>query len=156
MAVYQGARRRPGLSLTGLVGTLALPRRLPRRSSQSPSSAGARGHGRRTTLPSPRSLRRAAGVAVGLRRPGSSQVGLVLAAIVIVFSGAFLWLSQSVRVSATNYDIVRLISERDRLDALRVDLRADLNRLAGEPAVRKTALDDGLGQLGAPLVIQPR
>ena len=93
---------------------------------------------------------------VGLRRPVAPNVGLILAAIIVLFCGGFLWLSQSVRVSATNYDVVRLISERDRLEALRVDLRSDLERLSGEPAVRKQALDHGLGQLAAPIVIPAR
>jgi hypothetical protein len=81
---------------------------------------------------------------------------MTLAAIVVLFSGAFLWLTQTVRITATNYDIVRLTADSDRLDALRVDLRSDLDRLSGEPAVRQAALDNGLGQLGAPIVITAR
>jgi hypothetical protein len=81
---------------------------------------------------------------------------MTLAAIAIVFSGAFLWLTQTVRVAATNYDIVRLTSDSNRLDALRIDLHSDLDRLSGEPAVRQAALDQGLGQLGAPIVVPAR
>ena len=81
---------------------------------------------------------------------------MALAAIVIVFSAAFLSLSQSVRVAATGYDIVRLRSEHERLDAVRQDLQADVERLGSEPAIRKQALDAGLGQLGAPLLIPAR
>jgi hypothetical protein len=65
-------------------------------------------------------------------------------------------LSQSVRVAATSYDIVRLESEHDRLVALQQDLRSDVERLKGEPAIRKEALDAGLGQLGAPVVLPAR
>ena len=83
-------------------------------------------------------------------------MGLALAAIVIVFSAAFLSLSQSVRVAATGYDTVRLVSERDRLSAIKQDLQSDVERLRGEPAIRKQALDAGLGQLGAPLSIPAR
>ena len=83
-------------------------------------------------------------------------MGVALAAIVIVFSAAFLSLSQSVRVAATGYDIVRLQSEQERLDAVRQDLQADVERLGSEPAIRKQALDAGLGQLGAPLLIPAR
>jgi hypothetical protein len=83
-------------------------------------------------------------------------VGIALAAIVIVFIAAFLSLSQSVRVAATGYDIVRLASERDRLEAIRQDLVSDVQRLRSEPAIRKQALDAGLGQLGAPLLIPAR
>ena len=58
--------------------------------------------------------------------------------------------------SATSYDIVRLASEYERLDARRLDLRSDLNRLGAEPAIRKLGLDSGLGQLDAPLIIPAR
>jgi hypothetical protein len=92
----------------------------------------------------------------GRRRTRPSSVGITLAAIVIVFSAAFLSLSQSVRVAATGYDIVRLVSEHERLDAIRQDLRSDVDRLRSEPAIRKQALDAGLGQLGAPLLIPAR
>jgi hypothetical protein len=73
-----------------------------------------------------------------------------------VFGAAFLSLSQSVRVAATGYDIVRLVSEQDRLQAIRQDLQSDVERLRSEPAIRKEALDAGLGQLGAPLVVPAR
>ena len=76
--------------------------------------------------------------------------------IVIVFIAAFLSLSQSVRVAATGYDIVRLDSEHDRLLAISQDLRSDVDRLRSEHAIRKQALDAGLGQLGAPLLIPAR
>lgn len=93
----------------------------------------------------------------GLVRAGRpTRVGAVLAAIVVVFTLAFLSLSQSVRVSATSYDIVRLASEYERLDARRQDLRSDLNRLGAEPAIRKLGLDSGLGQLDAPLILPAR
>ncbi len=80
----------------------------------------------------------------------------MLAAIVVAFVLAFLSLSQSVRVSATSYDIVRLNSEYERLAALRQDLRSDLDRLGSEPAIRKLGLDSGLSQLDAPLIIPVR
>ena len=127
MAVYQGARRR-GLELPRPAFDLDLPFA-----------------GRRRTVPS------------GLVREGRpTRVGTVLAAIVVAFVLAFLSLSQSVRVAATSYDIVRLGSEYERLDALRADLRSDLNRLGSEPAIRKLGLDNGLGQLDAPLIIPAR
>ena len=69
---------------------------------------------------------------------------------------AFFSLAQQVRVSATSYDIGRLQIEQERLEARREDLTSDLNRLGREPAVRKLALDGGLGQLGEPLVLPAR
>ena len=93
----------------------------------------------------------------GLVRGGRpTRVGTMMASIVVAFVLAFLSLSQSVRVAATSYDIVRLGSEYERLDALRQDLRSDLDRLGAEPAIRKLGLDHGLGQLGAPLIIPAR
>jgi cell division protein FtsB len=129
MAVYQGARPR----------RFELPR--PALGRDGPPILGSRA--RRTTS----SLVRAG-------RP--TRVGAILAAILVAFMLAFLSLSQSVRVAATSYDIVRLSSEYERLDARRQDLRSDLNRLGAEPAIRKLGLDSGLGQLDAPLIVKAR
>ncbi len=101
-----------------------------------------------------RSTRRSGTGLVRAGRP--TRVGSALAAIVVAFVLAFLFLSQSVRVSATSYDIVRLGSEFGRLEALRQDLRSDIDRLGSEPAIRKIGLDNGLGQLDAPLIIPAR
>jgi hypothetical protein len=141
MAVYQGARRRAPMPL----GLDTLGRRRDR------SAEGARAA--LTTTRTNRGARRAARSAAA-RRP--SSVGLALVAIVIVFGAAFLSLSQSVRVAATGYDIVRLVSEHDRLAAISQDLRSDVDRLRSEFAIRKQALDAGLGQLGAPIIVEAR
>jgi len=146
MAVYEGARRRAPLPL-GLDylsgsrdrGTRVEVDRPPAVTSRATRSTAAR----RTSV-------------AGQRRARPSSIGVALAAIVIVFSAAFLSLSQSVRVAATGYDIVRLVSERDRLEAIREDLVSNVVRLRSEPAIRKQALDAGLGQLGAPLLIPAR
>ena len=153
MAVYQGARRRASLpfGLEALAGrTEQLRRAQPAERVLQRAGAGRRaGHaGAR-----PAAIRRADRAAVRTR---PSSVGLAIAAIAIVFAVAFLSLSQSVRVAATGYDIVRLQSERERLEAVRQDLQSDVERLRSEPAIRKQALDAGLGQLGAPLIIPAR
>lgn len=129
MAVYQGARPR-GFALPG---RLALP---------AVGVLAPRAPGRART-----------GTTVVIRRSG---LGTVLGGIVVLFLLAFLWLAQSVRVSATSYDIVRLASLHDRLDALARDYRSDLSRLNGVPAIRKQALELGLGQLDAPIVLPAR
>jgi hypothetical protein len=146
MAVYEGARRRAPLPL-GLDGLTREGRgartrgdAVPARTSKGKSRAVSAGRSKRSEK----------------KRPRPSSVGIALSAIVLVFSAAFLSLSQSVRVAATGYDIVRLVSEHDRLDAIRQDLRSDVERLRSEPAIRKEALDAGLGQLGAPLLVPAR
>lgn len=108
---------------------------------------------RRQTAPAlPR--RRMRGAVRAGRRP--SRVGLLLGGIVLAFLLAFFWLAQTVRVSATSYDIDRLAAERDALGAQIGDLQSDLNRLGREPAIRKLATDAGLGQLADPLVVPAR
>ena len=126
MAVYEGARPR----------TIALPRR-PR-----PTAA--------PSLP-----RRRARTAVRAQR-SASRPAFVLGAIAVAFMLAFFSLAQEVRVSATSYDISRLQIDQERLEARRQDLASDLSRLGREPAVRKLALDSGLGQLGEPVILPAR
>ena len=149
MAVYEGARRR-ALPL-GLDGLGDGPSTRTRRAAATDRSASVRP---RTPRSGASGARRPARTAARRARP--SSLGIALGAIVLVFSAAFLSLSQSVRVAATSYDIVRLVSEHDRLAAIRQDLRSDVERLRSEPAIRKGALDGGLGQLGAPHIIPAR
>lgn len=145
MAIYEGARPRPGIALPWL-------RRAPGSGADDlPASRRRPATGVRTDRARRASARHGVRVA---QRPRA--VGALLAGIVMLFSVAFLSLSQSVRVAATSYDIVRLVAERDRLSALKVDLHSNVERLGSEPAIRKEALDAGLGQLGAPVVLPAR
>src|SRR6187549_497849 len=125
MAVYEGARPR----------TISLPR--------GPRIAKAPTLDRRRVRVALRAGRR------------TNRLGLVLGAIVVAFMLAFFSLAQQVRVSATGLDIGRLELERSRLEDTALDLRSDLNRLGREPAIRKRAIDAGLGQLSEPIVLQP-
>lgn len=127
MAVYEGARPR----------TIALPRR-PR------------------LVESPLLPRRRARAAVRAHRTTTARPGLMLGLIVVAFMLAFFSLAQQVRVSATSYDIGRLQVERERLDARLQEITSDLSRLGREPAVRKLALDAGLGQLGETVLLPAR
>jgi len=161
MAVYQGARRPNPLPL-GL-DALAGGRRAGRagRAGAADTAASGRSRGAATRVAT-----RGAGAAhaaratraerAGRGRTRPSSIAIAIVAIVIVFGAAFLSLSQSVRVAATGYDVVRLVSQHDRLDAIQQDLRSDVDRLRSEPAIRKQALDAGLGQLGAPLLVPAR
>jgi hypothetical protein len=126
MAVYEGARPR----------TISLP--------GSSRVAGGRTLDRRRTRTAVRAGR------------GTSRLGIVLGAIVVAFMLAFFSLAQQVQVSATGLDIGRLELERQGLDDTATELTSDLNRLGREPAVRKQAIDAGLGQLSAPIVLPAR
>lgn len=123
MAVYSGARPRSSF--------------LPQRSRVAEAP----------TLP-----RRRIRGAVRARRQ-ANRLSFVLGGIVLVFLLAFFSLAQTVRVSATGYDLQRLGRERDALLVRKQELMTDLNRLGQEPAVRKLAIDAGLTQLAAPIVV---
>jgi hypothetical protein len=127
MAVYEGARQRQ----------IVLPRR-PRVALRAP------------VLP-----RRRTRAAVRARR-GPSRISIVLAVIVVGFSGAFFSLSQDVMVSATGYKLDQLSAAHFRLEAQAQDLYNELNRLGRAPAIRKQAIDAGLGALPEPLIIPAR
>ena len=126
MAVYQGARTRP---------IVAPPRA---RVAEAPA------------LP-----RRRVRGAVRARR-GANPIGFVLGGIVLAFLLAFFSLAQTVRVSATGYDIDALTVEREALESTRRDLTSDLNRLGREPAIRKLSIDAGFAPLTDPLVLPAR
>ena len=126
MAVYSGARPRSTF--------------LPQRSRVADAP----------TLP----RRRVRGAVRARRR--TSRLAFVLGGIVLAFLLAFFSLAQTVRVSATSYDLERLGQERDALLVRKSELTTDLNRLGQEPAVRKMAIDAGMSQLAAPLVVDPR
>ncbi len=126
MAVYEGARPR----------TIALPRR--------PQIAEGPTLGRRRVRGAFRAGQR------------TDRLGLILGSIAVAFMLAFFSLAQQVRVSATGLDIGRLSLERQRLEAREDDVRSDLDRLGREPAIRKLAIDGGLGQLTEPIVIPAR
>ena len=128
MAVYQGARQR----------TIVLPRR-PRVEPAPPSA-----------LP-----RRRTRSAVRAHR-GPSRISVLLASIVVAFAGAFFSLSQDIRVSASGYEAGRLTTQHQRLEARANDLRNELNRLGKAPAIRKLAIQAGLGPLPEPDVIPAR
>jgi hypothetical protein len=89
-------------------------------------------------------------------RRQSGRLGLLLGAIVVAFLLAFFSLAQTVRVSATGYDVSQLLDQRDRLTAQQQELLSDLNRLGREPAIRRQAIDLGLAPLAEPLILRAR
>ena len=128
MAVYQGARPR-SILLPGRPAGLEAPS-LPRRKV------------------------RAAGASRARRR--SNHSAFLIGGIVLAFLLAFFSLAQTVAVSATSFDMDRLAVERERLEAQVRDVQSDLNRLGREPAVRKQAIDLGLGQIAELRVVPAR
>jgi hypothetical protein len=126
VAVYSGARPQPAF--------------LPRRSRVPESPA----------LP----RRRLRGAVRARRR--TNRLAFLLGGIVLAFLLAFFSLAQTVRVSATGFDMERLYAERDSLLVRKQELLTDLNRLGQEPAVKKLAIDAGMTQLSAPLVVPGR
>ena len=74
----------------------------------------------------------------------------------VAFMLAFFSLAQTVRVTATDYEVDRLLTEQAQLQAMRQELLSDLNRLGREPAVRKQAIDLGLFPLAEPVVVRAR
>ncbi len=123
MAVYSGARPRSSF--------------LPQRSR---------------VVDAPTLPRRRVRGAVRARRQ-TNRMPIILGGIVLTFLLAFFSLAQTVRVSATGYDLSRLAAERDELLVRKQELMTDLNRLGQEPAVRKLAIDSGLTQLSTPIVV---
>lgn len=86
----------------------------------------------------------------------SSVVDWALVGIVVAFVLGFFYLAQTVRVSSTGYELDRLANEQIRLEAHLADIESDLNRLGRESAIRKLALDAGLGQLQPSIVLPAR
>jgi hypothetical protein len=137
MAVYGGTRPQSGL--------------VPRGGSRPAPAAGHRPPGgpvdglpRRRTRAPQRAGRR------------TSRTGLLLAGIVVAFLLALFSLSQTVRVSATGIDAQALADEQTLLLDRARTLRAELSRAGQEPAVRRRALDAGLGPLVNPLIVPAR
>jgi hypothetical protein len=89
-------------------------------------------------------------------RQRTGRTGILVAGIVVTFALGFVSLAQTVRVSANDIERDRLAAERQVLVAEQDAIRSDLYRLGREPAVRKQALDAGLGQLVDPLIIPAR
>jgi len=89
-------------------------------------------------------------------RRRSGRTGILIAGIVLTFGLGFVSLAQTVRVSANGVEVDRILAQRAILLAEQEQLRSDLERLGREPAIRKQALDAGLGVLVDPLIVPAR
>ena len=81
-------------------------------------------------------------------RRRSSRLGLTLAGIVTGFLLALFYLTQTIHVAATNYDVNHLLAERERLVRQLQSLEGDIARWGAEPAVVEGAQRLGLSRLG--------
>ncbi|MGD0120970.1 MAG: hypothetical protein ABSC46_00200 [Candidatus Limnocylindrales bacterium] len=88
------------------------------------------------------------------RRP--RLFGIAIGVIVVAFLLSFFSLVQTVRVSASGYDMDQLAGEWNQLQNQRQQDLSDINRLNRESAIRRQAISDGLSQLPAPIVIPAR
>lgn len=131
MAVYEGARPRSTL----------FPRRRPEASLLRPQAPAL--PRRRTRL----ALR-------ARRRP--RLFGMAIGLIVVAFLLSFFSLIQTVRVSASGYDMDLLNQQFGQLQIQRQQDLSDIDRLDRESAIRRQAIAEGLSQLPAPIVIPAR
>ncbi|MFH1474932.1 MAG: hypothetical protein ABIG85_03645 [Chloroflexota bacterium] len=100
--------------------------------------------------------RRVRGGVVSRARRRSGRTGILIAGIVLTFGLGFVSLAQTIRVSASAVEQDRILAERQIQLAEQEQLLSDLYRLGREPAIRKQALDAGLGQLVDPLIVPAR
>ena len=131
MAVYEGARPRSTL--------------FPRRRLEAPLL--------RPQAPAlPRRRSRAA-----LRSRRHPRIlAMVIGLIVVAFLLSFFSLVQTVRISASGYDMARLNDEYIQLQNQRQQILADIDRVGRQSAIRRQAIADGLTQLPAPVTLPAR
>jgi Tfp pilus assembly protein PilN len=79
--------------------------------------------------------------------------GMAIGMIVVAFLLSFFSLVQTVRVSASGYDMDQLNQQLGQLQNQRQQDLADINRLDRESAIRRQAIVTGLSQLPPPVVI---
>ena len=86
----------------------------------------------------------------------TSRVGLALAGILVAFLLGLFYLTQTVHVAATNYDIGSLAEERDRMNQQLQSLQGDIALLGAELAVGRRAQELGLNPLGTAVWVPAR
>jgi hypothetical protein len=86
----------------------------------------------------------------------TSPVALALAGVLVSFLLGLFYLTQTVHVAATNYDIDTLLADRDRMQQDLQSLQGDIARLGAQLAITKRAQETGLDQLGAPIRVKAR
>ncbi len=81
---------------------------------------------------------------------------MAIGLIVLIFLLSFFSLVQTVRISASGYDMDQLTQQLEQLQNQGQQVQFDINRLDRESAIRRQAISKGLTQLPAPVVIPAR
>jgi hypothetical protein len=104
-------------------------------------------------------------VTLGRRRPLSRPtrsggrahpVGLLMAAVAVLFVIGIVYLGQTARLAAMSYEVDRLVLERDSLSRQVQTLEATVARWGSEPLVLDWAQQAGLDVLGAKVRVPAR
>jgi hypothetical protein len=82
--------------------------------------------------------------------------GIAIGLIAVAFLLSFFSLVQTVRISASGYDMDQLSQQYGQLQNQQQQDVSDINRLDRESAIRRQAIATGLSQLPAPIVIPAR
>jgi hypothetical protein len=92
------------------------------------------------------------------RRAGrrSHPAGVLLAGVLLAFMVGLLYLAQTVQLAATNYQVERLIAERDDIARQVRTLETTMLRWGAEPLVLERGQQAGLDPLGPRLRVPPR
>ena len=81
---------------------------------------------------------------------------MTLALIVTAFVLGLMYLTQSIRVAATSFEIDRLIADRQRLEQQVQSLEGSITQYGAEPAVVDRASQAGLDRLGGTIRLPAR
>lgn len=145
MAVYQGARRAPIVlprdSAAGVTRRNAMPVRRAAVATDGRGVMPVIGRGAVSTT------RRRPARRVRARRR-ASPVLVTLALIVVAFVLGLMYLTQSIRVAATSFEIDRLVSDQQRLGQQLQSLEGSITHWGAEPTVVERAGQTGLDRLG--------
>jgi len=81
---------------------------------------------------------------------------MIIGVIVVAFLLSFFSLVQTVRISASGYDMEVLNNQFVQLQSQRQRILSDIDRLGRQSAITRQAIADGLTQLPAPVVLPAR
>lgn len=89
-------------------------------------------------------------------RRRTNRVGIAIAAIIAAFLLGLFYLTQTLGVAMSRFDIDALTAERDVISQQIQSVEGDIARWGAEPAVVKIAQQSGLDRLGESLRVPGR